>query len=71
MFTSYIVHLGFIFLVCKFKKEKNIFKKKKVLHRQDHAKKSKKTQQTQTHNTTYTLLGTQVQNAIINDENAN
>ena len=30
VFTSYIVYVGFIFLVCKFEKEKKILKKKKV-----------------------------------------
>ena len=29
VFTSYIVYVGFIFLVCKFEKEKKILKKKK------------------------------------------
>ena len=29
VFTSYIVYFGFIFLVCKFEKEKKVFKKKR------------------------------------------
>ena len=32
VFTSYIVYVGFIFLVCKFEKEKKILKKKKKVH---------------------------------------
>ena len=31
MFTSYIIYFGFIFLVCKFEKEKKIFFKKKTI----------------------------------------
>ena len=35
VFTSYIVYVGFIFLVCKFEKEKKILKKKRKCTRED------------------------------------